>query len=277
MLPNLIIIGAGRSGTTSLHGYLGLHPQIAMSAVKELDFFIEKGAWHRGISWYEAQFPASRVRGEASPRYTQHPLHRGVPERMSRVVPNAKLVYVVRDPVERALSAYRWARHVMRDEQRTLEEAIRETDTCLYLVGSRYATQLQRYLACFPQEQILVLDHDNLRRRRAETLARVFRFASVDDTFTTPAFEEELNRSDAPAWNRPARLSVKVLDAVLGRHRSLRLRARTPAAVSRRLRTRLAPTGEVTPQLRATLAEALREEADRLRGLTGDAFESWSV
>jgi hypothetical protein len=276
-LPNLIIIGAGRSGTTSLHRYLGLHPQIAMSAVKELDFFIEEGAWRRGIPWYESQFAAAQVRGEASPKYTQHPLHLGVPERMSRVVPDAKLVYVVRDPVERAISSYRWARYVAREEHSTLEKAIRKPDTCLYLVGSRYATQLERYLDCYPLELILVLDHAHLMHRRAETLARLFRFAGVYDGFTAPGFDELLNRTDAPAWGALARLGVGALDGLLGRHRSLRLRANTPAAVSRTIRTQQAPPAEIAPQLRATLVETFREETDRLRRLTGEAFESWSV
>jgi hypothetical protein len=277
VLPNLIIIGAGRCGTTSLHRYLGLHPQIAMSAVKELDFFIEEGAWRRGVAWYEAQFPASNVRGEASPKYALYPLYRGVPERMSEIVPDAKLVYVVRDPIERALSSYRWARYVIRDEHRTLEEAIREPDMCVYLVAGRYATQLERYLGCFPKEQLLVLDHNDLKLRREETLARVFRFAGVDDAFTTCAFDEELNRGDAPAWGSLGRLGVRALDGVFGRHRSLRLRARTPAGVSRMLRTRPPPPTEIAPELQATFVETFREEADRLRRLTDEAFESWSV
>jgi hypothetical protein len=68
VLPNLIIIGAPKCGTTSLHHYLSLHPQISMSREKELNFFIAERNWSKGIAWYAAQFAAdNKVRGEASP------------------------------------------------------------------------------------------------------------------------------------------------------------------------------------------------------------------
>ena len=107
MLPNLIVIGAAKCGTTSLHAYLDEHPEIAMSREKELHFFVDRKNWGRGIEWYEAQFDASApVRGESSPGYSAYPLYEGVAERMARVVPDAKLVYLVRDPVERVVSHY---------------------------------------------------------------------------------------------------------------------------------------------------------------------------
>ena len=112
MLPNLIIIGAMKCGTSALHQYLDQHPDIAMSKEKELDFFIEDRNWRKGLDWYRSMFPDSGVvRGEASPDYTHYPAIPGVPERMHTVVPGAKLIYMVRDPVERMLSQYmhnRW-------------------------------------------------------------------------------------------------------------------------------------------------------------------------
>ena len=106
MLPNLIVIGAAKCGTTSLHEYLDLHPEVAMSREKELDFFVEEKHWGRGVEWYAAQFEDAPVRGESSPSYTAYPRYRGVPERIRRVVPDAKLVYLVRDPVERIVSHF---------------------------------------------------------------------------------------------------------------------------------------------------------------------------
>src|SRR5438309_2284856 len=107
MLPNLIVIGAARCGTTSLHKYLAAHPEIAMSREKELSFFVEEKNWSRGLGWYAAQFGAQApVRGESSPAYSAFPLYRGVPERMARTVPDAKLVYLVRDPIARIASHY---------------------------------------------------------------------------------------------------------------------------------------------------------------------------
>jgi hypothetical protein len=75
MLPNLVVIGGAKCGTTSLHHYLSLHPEIFMSHPKELDFFIEEANWNKGIRWYESKFkaPGKVIRGESSPRYTRYP------------------------------------------------------------------------------------------------------------------------------------------------------------------------------------------------------------
>ena len=106
MLPNLIVIGAERCGTSSLHRYLRSHPQVFMSKKKELNFFVAEREWRRGRSWYERQFPADApVRGESSPAYTAYPVFSGVPARLAALVPDAQLLYLVRDPVERTISA----------------------------------------------------------------------------------------------------------------------------------------------------------------------------
>src|SRR5689334_1125972 len=107
MLPNLIIIGAPKAATTSLHGYLKQHPEVGMSAAKELSYFW-RDDWRERQAWYEAQFdfedPRVRVRGESTPFYAAYPFRKHVPERMHELVPDAKLVYVVRDPIDRLVS-----------------------------------------------------------------------------------------------------------------------------------------------------------------------------
>ena len=106
-LPNLLVIGAGKCGTTSLHYYLGLHPQISMSYVKELNFFVKEHKWRRGVKWYQSNFSGSaRIYGETSPAYTNYPVFSGVPERIYSTLPLAKLIYLVRDPLKRIFSHY---------------------------------------------------------------------------------------------------------------------------------------------------------------------------
>ncbi len=84
-LPNLIVIGGLKCGTTSLHHYLNLHPEIGMSRPKELNFFVEELNWELGADWYRGHFPADvAVRGETSPHYTNRPRFEGVAERMRR-------------------------------------------------------------------------------------------------------------------------------------------------------------------------------------------------
>jgi hypothetical protein len=103
LLPNLIVIGAMKAGTTSLHAYLSLHPEIFMSANKEPRFFTEEWNWHKGLEWYEAQFPERvTIRGESTPDYTKLPEIRNVPERIHSLIPDVRLIYLVRDPIDRS-------------------------------------------------------------------------------------------------------------------------------------------------------------------------------
>ena len=105
MLPNTFIIGAGKSGTTSLWLYLNRHPDIALSRNKEPAFFVRPN-FREDLDWYESLFEPARIVGEASTVYTAHPVFDGVPERIHSLVPTPKLIYLVRDPVERAISHY---------------------------------------------------------------------------------------------------------------------------------------------------------------------------
>lgn len=94
-LPNLIVIGAHKGGTTSLHHYLRQHPQIFMSSLKELDFFVDEFNWPKGIDWYRKQFSSvAPIRGESSPSYTHFPKLKGVPERIHHLIPDAKLICI---------------------------------------------------------------------------------------------------------------------------------------------------------------------------------------
>jgi len=133
-LPTFFIIGAPKAGTTSLHNYLCEHPEIQMSAVKEPNFFaphldpINEPRRVGSLDQYEQLFdPAVAVRGEASTPYSEYPLRQGVPERIHEQVPEAKFVYMVRDPVERTISHYN---HLVapQGERRSLAEALGDLD-----------------------------------------------------------------------------------------------------------------------------------------------------
>jgi hypothetical protein len=188
-LPNLIVIGAMKCATTALHRYLDAHPDIAMAAPKEMNFFVgaadrddgwHRGNWHRGLDWYAAQFPDAPVRGEASPSYTS-PSFPDAAERMARVIPDARLILLVRDPVDRAISQYRHHR-AEGTERRPLDEALLDPAS-QYLDRSRYHACLAPYLERFPREHIAVCLQEDLLARRRETVARIYRFAGVDDAF----------------------------------------------------------------------------------------------
>src|SRR3954454_7151346 len=104
--PNFFIVGAMKSGTTTMARALSLHPRVFMSNPKELHYFVAGRNWGRGLEWYEEQFAAANgavAVGEASVTYTQTPVSPGVAERMARLVPDARIIYLVRHPVERML------------------------------------------------------------------------------------------------------------------------------------------------------------------------------
>lgn len=279
-LPNLIVIGGARSGTTSLHYYLSLHPEIFMSRVKELCFFLERGDQPDQLAWYKSQFKAGakfRIRGETSPQYTHYPSFEGVPQRMHSLLPEAKLIYILRDPMERMLSHF----FFMAPEQmlkEPLEKALVPVDSNAYVAASRQCWQLEQYLPYYPLSRILLLTTEDLRHRPTETLARIFRFLEVDDTFDTPEFTAELNAA-APARRArslPGKLIKKVVDLGPGRMIPARFGLPIRNSLLKAFSTPL-ERPRMDPPLKQQLLEIFSEDVRRLRQLTGLRFDGWCV
>jgi hypothetical protein len=283
-LPTFFIIGAPKAGTTSLHYYLDQHPEIQMSTIKEPNFFAppEDSAHEKrrvgDLEKYERLFdPAAAVRGEASTSYTDHPRRTGVPQRIKELVPEAKFLYLVRDPIARTMSHYR---HLVagEGERRPLAQIIgerpRKDSPCV--CPSLYALQLELYLHDFPEERVLVIDQAELFADRRSTLSEIFAFLSVDDGVDSSRFDEELlrtgeRRSYPPGFARFVGLQVVPRAQWL------------PAGVRRNLRRtieRTLPplqTEALGEELRARLAELYAGDVARLRALTGKPFASWSI
>jgi Sulfotransferase domain len=195
-LPNLIIIGGLKCGTTSIHHYLGLHPEIQMSKPKELNFFARELNWDLGLDWYASRFDSRfKVRGESSPHYTNLPRFDGVAERIHEHCPDAKLIYMVRDPIKRILSHWVHATGAGY-ETRELVPTLSEPDSS-YIHRSMYWMQLQPYLERFDRAQIEIIAQEELQSEREETMRVAFRFAGVDETFTSEQFDREWERSSA--------------------------------------------------------------------------------
>jgi sulfotransferase family protein len=279
MLPNLLIIGAQKCGTTSLHAYLDLHPDVHMAAGKELDFFIADRAWSKGVDWYAGRFSDDApVRGEASPNYTGWPVWDGVPERAASVVPEARIVYLVRDPLERIESHY-LQRRIEDGARGDIAAVIGDVDdpANLFVARSRYATQLERWLEHFPPEQVLVLSAEELRDDRQATVRAVLEHVGLDQGIDAAALQAEHHRSDDKG--EMAAAVARLRDSSLGRVvEAIPPRVRAP--VTQRLRSALSHPVErqqLPAQLREQLAAILAPEAERLRALTGRRFEGWSL
>jgi hypothetical protein len=195
-LPNLLIIGAAKAGTTSLHNYLSLHPQIFMSRRKELNFFDDHIRWNLGIDWYKSNFDARyEINGEASPQYSRYPRVSGVPERISRILGIPKIIYMIRDPIDRILSNYIEAVDGGHTGGARFDDiaAHIEGSPEQFIQASCYFLQISNYLEHFRKEHILVVPLERMRSDLRGTLRGIFQFLGVDAEFWSPEFLRRLN------------------------------------------------------------------------------------
>jgi hypothetical protein len=280
-LPNLIVIGGLKCGTTSLHHYLNLHPQIAMSRPKELNFFVAELNWELGVDWYRSHFDAAApVRGETSPHYTSRPRFEGVARRMRETLgEEARVVYMVRHPIDRLLSHYL---HNVGSgyEQRELAEAVAD-ERSAYVQRGLYAFQLEPYLEAFGAERILVVSREELARERDATVSRVFGFAGADPGFTSTEFDREWETGSGKGsggfrlMDRAVRLpGLRALDRNFDR-----LPERMRWLVERLVHdpgSGEAAKPELEPALRDRLDARFRPDTRELEELTGRQF-GWNL
>ena len=275
-LPNFFIIGAAKAGTTSLFYYLDQHPDVFMARDKELHYFCDPDCadW---LPLYREQFPVdARIRGEASTLYTRSPAIPGVPERMAALVPDARLVYLVRDPVQRALASWREERfHVT--ERRPAAEAFRnpEDPHNAYVAASRYAQQLGGFLDHFPREQILVLDQQELASATADVVDRTLAFLDLPphDIDTGTRHNEAGTKFEYGDLGHRLRFSAP---ARMVRRLPIPVRMALTAPARRFLRRPIAPP-ELPDDLMQRLKDTLAPDAACLREMTGLELAHWSV
>jgi hypothetical protein len=281
VLPSFLIIGAMKAGTTSLHSYLRAHPQVFMPETKELDYFIDSLNWAKGQSWYERQFEGAAEAGavavgEASPHYASGQWAEVASGHIADVLPNARLVYVIREPFARIASHYR---HAIAEYgwEGSLDELIVERH--VELVGtSKYAKQIDRYLGHFDREQLCVITAEDLHTDRVATLARIHAHLGVDADFVPADVTEEANRGADHRVQGGAVRSLRdnaayraVRRAVPAGVRNLAWRAATrpvPADAER---------AELSPSVRAAVLDELRPDLERLRVHLGPDFHCWGL
>lgn len=278
-LPNVLVIGAEKAGTTSLHRYLNLHPEVAMAEDKELNFFCDPGCLER-LDEYAACFDgASPVRGESSPVYSAHPLLPGVPELILAALGDVRLIYVVRDPVERAISDYVQSSRLWTAQPE--EEAFANLDHPYhrYMAPGRYAVQVEQYRRALRSERLLIVDQADLMEARRETLRTVFSFLGVDEEFDSPGFDElAMTRTSV---RQTTGLGQRLRRSAAGN--AVRLLPRWPrgallAAGSRLTSRAVGPSPPTASDgLRERLRVASEDDVARLRALTGTEFASWQV
>ncbi len=278
-MPEFFVgIGAQKCASTWLYQILSDHPEVALSATKELDFFSH---WYnRGYQWYEQHWtlmPSVRVFGEVSPSYF---CETAVPERLKRYNPNARILLSLRDPVDRAVSNHLHEIRLghLKGPDLSFEFGLRNNP--MYLEQSRYGYHLSRWLQSFPAEQILILFMDDIENDPREVEIRVQQFLGIDTGHRSAALDRRSNVSHVYRFRRleSARKSVRRIVKKLGldplwkQSRSLGFQE-----VYRRLNRR--PTSEVVAPIASDTKNRLREQlVDDMRlleSLSGRSLDNW--
>jgi hypothetical protein len=287
--PNFLILGANKAGTTSLHDYLGQHPDIFMSPVKEPSYFTKAGTEdvdpeHLGpihrrtqqqvtrtlddyLSLFEGVQEESAV-GEASTAYLASEV---APERIRTAIPAAKLVAVLRNPVERAFSAF--AMHVQWGvETRSFADAVaaeieggsQNRLGTHYVATGLYGQQLRRYLERFKHDQLRIYLYEDLVAEPADLMRDLYGFLGVDDAFQ-PDMTVRRNVTRPPT--RLDRLPAPVR----------RARSMIPASIRHRLQGRLRVDLDYDDATRRQLIERYRADILDTAGQIDHDLSSWLV
>lgn len=281
--PNFLVIGAMKSGTTSLYHYLRAHPQVYMPDLKEVDFFTAELNWGKGWKWYARQFTDAKLQeralGEASTSYTKHPRYTGVPERIARHLPNVKLIYVLRNPIDRMRSHYQH-NVALGEEKAPIEEALLSNPS--YLDTSRYALQLERYLDHFPRERILLFSAEELRHQRVDTMRKVLTFLEVDPDAEISTLQEEFYKTEErAAVPAPVAAVRNLLKKTFPKSVGLWRGRFVPDAVKKRMGRKVGSQQAAKPTMsdatRERIREALADDLTRLRAHVGDDFDAWGL
>ncbi len=301
-LPNFLIIGAMKSGTTSLYHYLKQHPQIYMSSLKEPNFFALEGSnldfdgaegkeriqrWVKresvtDIEEYRALFRGAAGElaiGEASPMYLYSP---EAPYRIRYYIPEAKLITILRNPVERAYSAFLYMRRDGREPLKEFHQALqaeegRMRDKWEWIwhyrhVGFYYA-QLKRYFDVFDKEQIKVYLYEDLRADLPNVLQDIFRFLEVDEAFV-PDTSLRHNVSGIPKTGLLPRLTFRrnPVKTVLRPLLPQGLRQRISVSLKSRSLVEAPP---LAPEIRRELLEGYRDDILKLEDLIEWDLSGW--
>ncbi|MDR3623503.1 MAG: sulfotransferase [Paludisphaera borealis] len=290
--PDFFVIGAAKSGTTTLHEYLARHPDLWMSADKEPCFFDPNVAPElRDPETYHGLFNGARedqLCAESSTNYAMWPLVPNVPRSISLVNPDARFIYLLRDPLRRCYSHFmhRHEREVLRDQpyRMTFEEYLNFDP--IIADASDYAAQVRRYLEYFPKQSLLLLSFERFVKDPVSTLKQVFDFLGVDDrseedggeplhSNNTDAFKSIMMRSYTMAPLRRIPGLRAVYERMPSNLRAASISWIQKSPLGRRARRRLTPP-PILPETRNRLQERFDASTAYLEAEFGFDASCWS-
>ncbi len=196
-LPNYLVIGAQKCATSSVCAVLGRHPDVFMCDPKEPYFFSHDEIFARGLGWYESLFAGAgdaTAIGEGSTTYTQPTIYPDALPRVHAQLPDAKLIYIAREPLARIVSHYLHLAGRGGRETRPLNRAVREAPW--YIDNTLYHTQVSMYLERYPRERVLGLFFEDFQRDPDAVARRCFEFLGVDPDASLRYDGERMNTSE---------------------------------------------------------------------------------
>lgn len=287
--PNLFVIGAMKSGTSSLDAYLGSHPQVFMAPSKEPTHFVDerelkkvsRATWNlrywESRERYLEQFAAAGdalVRGESSTNYSKLPRITGVARRIADYNADARIVYLMRDPIERTFSHY-WHNAKYHQERRDILKAVQGESH--YREVSHYAMQIAPYLDVFGPRQVRAMTTESIREDPVGSLRELFAWLGVDPDHVPP----DLSRRNVTGREVVSAHRFAILRRVRLWRNWDRIRPLIPApirAVGRRLAERKRDTSSVDSRRAAEYLRRIQQEETReLEVLLGRSFPEWTT
>ncbi|MFQ5571826.1 MAG: sulfotransferase [Rhodothermales bacterium] len=294
-LPNFLVIGVAKSGTTALYHHLQAHPEVYMSPVKEPNFFSYEGqtpelafkpdATITRLEDYYALFEGARGEkaiGEASPRYFHSPV---APARIRTRIPDARLIALLRHPVERAFSQYmmmlnagaypyRPFEQVFREKARSVETWDQEPLACYGFKLSFYYDSLKRYFDCFSRDQIRIYLFEEYVSDPRSLLSDLFRFLDVDTEFV-PDLQARFNPTHGvpkSMWLQQTVMRPNWLKTMAQSMVPTRVRKKVSAAILRTLRT---SKPVLDDEVRRKFAMIYRDDILKVQDLLGRDLSVW--
>jgi hypothetical protein len=276
MLPNFIIIGAEKTGSTSLYHYLSQHPDVFMCSPKEPNFFSENGPIHT-LDEYESLFVNATTEsaiGEASVGYLQSP---GAGVRIKELLPSVRLIAILRDPAERAYSHYNMLLEHSAVPHRSFLEALhaaeRENDFAYTGVPtSRYADALQHYLDLFG-DQLQVYIFNEFKHNPRDTVQSIFDHIGVNPRFT-PNLKRSYNKTHRPksGWLNQLIWKKSKIKTALKKVFSQTLRAQLRRLI---LKSNRSPVPPLSPEARRIVIDLLKDDIRKTEDLIGRELPQW--
>jgi hypothetical protein len=301
-LPDFLIAGAPKAGTTALHVALARHPQLYLSRVKEPKHFLTNGppkaqggpgdartlrdqVWQRDK--YEALFadaPPGSLLGESTSLYLHDPV---AIQRIRTAIPDVRIIALLRDPVDRAHSnwAHLWSAGLEPEHDFVAACLLEDKRAAAgwapfwrYLSLGKYGEQLDHLWSLFPREQTLVLRYRELRESPAETLDRITTFLGVAPGVVTETTAENVTTHASPSpVNRTVAQALRIGSAVEARLPSPLDRGMVPTNrfLSRHLQREQRVREPLTPEQRAALLPHFSQDVLLLEKVTGESFAEW--